>query len=52
MKATPVTVDLNSLWQKLGVQRRNGQTLFDDSAPLAAIRRAITRPVGEGSGGV
>lgn len=52
MKATPVTVDLNSLWQKLGVQRRNGQTFFDDSAPLAAIRRAITRPVGESSGGV
>ena len=52
MKATPVNVDLNSLWQKLGVARHNGQTLFDDSAPLAAIRRAITEPVGQGRGGV
>jgi hypothetical protein len=52
MNATPVSVDLNSLWQKLGVERHNGQTLFDDSAPLAAIRRAITEPVAKGRGGV
>lgn len=52
MRATPVAVDLNSLWQKLGVERHNGQTLFNDSAPLAAIRRAITKPVEEGPGGV
>lgn len=42
MKATPVTVDLDALWQKLGVKKVNGQILFDDSAPLAAVRRAIT----------
>lgn len=52
MNGTPVSVDLNSLWQKLGVERHDGQTLFDDSAPLAAIRRAITQPVGQGRGGV
>jgi hypothetical protein len=43
MKARPVTVDLDALWKKLGVNAVNGQVVFDDSAPLAAIRRAITR---------
>jgi hypothetical protein len=52
MNATPVKVDLNSLWQKLGVERHNGQTVLDDSAPLAAIRRAITEPVGQARGGL
>ena len=42
MKATPVTVDLDALWQKLGVKKVNQQVVFDDSAPLAAVRRAIT----------
>src|ERR1700756_5558462 len=42
MKATPVTVDLDGLWKKLGVEQVNGQVVFDDNAPLAAVRRAIT----------
>src|SRR3984957_8666280 len=42
MKGTPVTVDLDALWQRLGVKKVNGQVVFDDSAPLAAVRRAIT----------
>jgi hypothetical protein len=42
MKATPVTVDLDGLWKKLGVKEVNGKVDFDDSAPLAAVRRAIT----------
>jgi hypothetical protein len=42
MKATPVTVDLDALWKRLGVKEVNGQVVFDDSAPLAAVRRAIT----------
>jgi hypothetical protein len=42
MKATPVTVDLDALWKKLGVQEINGHVAFDDTAPLAAVRRAIT----------
>jgi hypothetical protein len=42
MKATPVTVDLDALWKKLGVKEANGQMTFDDTAPLAAVRRAIT----------
>jgi hypothetical protein len=42
MKATPVTVDLDGLWKKLGVKVANGHVVFDDTAPLAGIRKAIT----------
>jgi hypothetical protein len=42
MKATPVTVDLDGLWKRLGVKQVNGQVVFDDNAPLSAVRRAIT----------
>lgn len=42
MKAAPVAPDLGELWRTLGVKRRTGEIVFDDSAPLAAIRRAIT----------
>jgi len=34
-------VDLPDLWKQLGVGRENGKVVFDDSAPLASIRRAI-----------
>ena len=43
MKATPVPVDLSALWKELGVERRNGKAEFNGGAPLAAIRKAITR---------
>ena len=42
MKAAPSPVDLKALWQELGVERKEGRINFNDSAPLAAIRRAIT----------
>ena len=42
MKATPVSPDLPKLWKDLGVSRQDGTIVFDDSAPLAPIRRAIT----------
>jgi hypothetical protein len=42
MKAKPVTPDLRQLWKDLGVERQGETVVFDDSAPLAAIRRAIT----------
>jgi predicted metalloprotease with PDZ domain len=45
MKATAVHTDLDALWRQLGVQMKNGVAAFDDHAPLAQIRRAITRPV-------
>jgi hypothetical protein len=39
----PVTSDLDGLWRDLGLRLRDGGIDFDDSAPLAAIRMAITR---------
>jgi hypothetical protein len=40
----PVTPDLDALWRDLGVRLREGGIEFDDAAPLAAIRVAITKP--------
>jgi hypothetical protein len=40
----PVTPDLDALWRDLGLRLRDGGIDFDDSAPLAAIRVAITKP--------
>ncbi len=42
MKATPVSPDLPQIWKELGVDRRAGTVVFNDSATLAPIRRAIT----------
>jgi len=42
MKDKPVTVDLPALWKQLGVVRHGTTVTFDNSAPLAAVRRAIT----------
>ena len=42
MRDKPYAPDLDELWRDLGVSVRDGQVTFDDSAPLAAIRRAIT----------
>jgi hypothetical protein len=39
-----VTPDLDALWRDLGVIMRDAEVSFDDNAPLAAIRAAITRP--------
>jgi hypothetical protein len=44
MKSTPVTTDLQDLFGKLGVRAHGGKIEFDDSAPLANIRRRITAP--------
>lgn len=41
MKDMPVGVDLDSLWTQLGVQSSGASVRFNDSATLAAIRRAI-----------
>jgi hypothetical protein len=43
-KATPVMPALDSLWRELGVPANPLAEPFDDHAPLAAIRIAITRP--------
>ncbi|MBX9721230.1 MAG: hypothetical protein K2X81_07540, partial [Candidatus Obscuribacterales bacterium] len=35
------TVDLGKVWKELGVKVVDNKTIFDDSAPLASIRKAI-----------
>jgi predicted metalloprotease with PDZ domain len=39
----PVAPDLDALWRDLGLRLRDGGLDFDDTAPLAAIRAAITK---------
>jgi hypothetical protein len=43
MGTSPDRVDLDALWRSLGVRRENGRVVLDDRAPLASVRRAITR---------
>lgn len=43
MGESPLPVDLRSLWEQLGVRQSGGKIAFDDSAPLAWIRRSIDR---------
>ena len=42
MKATPVETDLNDLWRRLGIEVDAGVVKYNDQAPLANIRKAIT----------
>ena len=42
LAAKPGTVSLSELFARLGVHLEQGTLRFDDSAPLASIRRAIT----------
>lgn len=46
MGPTPMPMDLDDLWRRLGVVRGPSGVTFDDRAPLAEVRRAITRPAG------
>jgi len=43
MKDTPVTPDLMTLWQQLGIEPEGSSVRLSDSAPLAEVRRAIMR---------
>jgi hypothetical protein len=44
MKNKPVTVNLANLWRDLGIERfHNGDISFADDAPLASVRKSITR---------
>jgi len=47
MKDAPVTVDLAAMWKQLGVVSQGRTVAFDETAPLAAVRRAITAPPSE-----
>ncbi len=42
-KDAPAPVDLDALWSKLGVLPQRDSVSFNDNAPLAAARRAITQ---------
>ena len=42
MRAGPVSVDLPSMFRQLGVSSSGGRVVYDDKAPLAAIRKGIT----------
>ena len=42
MGLAPGAVDLEALWARLGVRVRGGAVSFDERAPLAFVRRAIT----------
>ena len=37
------TTDLPTLWKKLGVKDERGEVSFDDAAPLAGLRKAMTQ---------
>lgn len=41
LKDTPEKIDLEKLWQQLGVAREGRQIIYDDSAPLSGVRKAI-----------
>ena len=45
MKDAPRVVKLPALWRDLGVMRAARRIYYDDKAPLANIRRAITEPL-------
>lgn len=38
---TGVSVDLDALWKKLGVALVDGKVKYDDTAPLASVRKAM-----------
>ena len=46
MKDSPYPVDLDRLWASLGLRAVADGVAFDDTAPLASIRQALTRPIG------
>lgn len=41
MAPRPERVDLDGLWRRLGVARRGNSVVFDDTAPLAAVRLSM-----------
>jgi hypothetical protein len=43
-KDKPIRVDLDSLWQELGIVPGSDPVRLNDKAPLASIRKAITAP--------
>jgi hypothetical protein len=44
MRDKPAPADLDQLWKKLGVEWKDGSLNYNDKAPEASIRKAITAP--------
>ena len=44
MRDKPDPIDLDQLWTKLGISMKDGSVAFNDKAPEANIRKAITAP--------
>ncbi|HEY1939369.1 MAG TPA: hypothetical protein VGJ33_15680 [Candidatus Angelobacter sp.] len=44
MRDKPAPMDLDQLWKKLGISLKDGTVIFNDKAPEANIRKAITAP--------
>jgi len=44
LASSPGQTDLPALWNRLGVRVKGGRIEFDDAAPLAFARRAVTLP--------
>jgi hypothetical protein len=49
MRDKPAPVDLDQLWTKLGITMKDGDVTFNDKAPEANIRKAITAPPSSGA---
>jgi hypothetical protein len=45
MRSAPVAPDLGKFWRDLGVDGEGETVTFDDAAPLAAVRKAITQRI-------
>jgi hypothetical protein len=43
MGNAPKPVDLDALWKQLGIEPSGDGVRFNDNAPLAGVRMAITR---------
>src|SRR5437868_14953283 len=52
MRDKPAPVGLDQLWKKLGVEARDGSVSFNEKAPEANIRKAITAPQSSASASV
>jgi hypothetical protein len=45
MGTQPGAVDLTRMWSRLGVRLERGVVVYDDAAPLASVRRAMSDPM-------
>jgi len=43
MKADPFPIDLDALWESLGVALQDEQVIYDDEAPMAHVRKSLLK---------